>query len=290
VTPVTAFVESAQSEKLAEDGRETVIQAKNPVLGTEEGSGNPQIELAEYSVFPLGEAAEGTRGQIVSDRRMIAEDKADAKAPDIQGVFLTAGLPQAVHEGGEHFPVWETDAGLQSEAGGFGKASHEEGGKPPVTPGIADAFVPAIAQKEGAFQHFLLFRAGEPCAFVILFGNNGIGVVYADFCSGIDTVLSLPEFDQPGSAPVVKIDGETVKNHLKAWSHIIVEPGISGLFLRGVQCGGKEPAVTVKIVAEGIYQFVQEGTFGAAVHRIDFTDDPSSAALKENAAEEGHEK
>lgn len=62
------------------------------------------------------------------------------------------------------------------------------------------------------------------------------------------------------------------------------------MLLGRVHCGGKEPAVTVIIVTKGIYQLVQEGAFGTAVHRIDSADDFFPVALKEDTAEKGDEK
>lgn len=254
-TFVKAFVKAMQSEELAKGGREIVVQVQNPIFGREEGPGNPKIQLARNSVSPLGVTAEEACDQVVFCG-IFAESKADAEAPDRKAVIRTAGPPQAVHESEEHFLVGEADAGLHGEGGRSGKASHEKCCKPPVSLGSADAIGFVLAQPEGAVKHFMIICAGEPGAFIFAFGNNGVGVVYADFRPGIDTVLPFPEFDQPGFALIVEIDGKCVKNHMKTGCHIVVEPGISGLSLRCVQRGGKEPAVTVKTVAEGICQLV----------------------------------
>ena len=77
--------------------------------------------------------------------------------------------------------------------------------------GIADTFIFFVTEKEGTIQHIRFFRAGEPRVFVIAFRNDSICMVYTDFCTGIDTVLSFPEFDQPGSASIVEIDREGIE-------------------------------------------------------------------------------
>ena len=286
---MATFVKAVQSEELAKGGWEVVVQVQNPIFGREEGPGNPKIQLAGNPVSQLGVTAEEACDQVVFCG-IFAENKADAVALDRKAVIRTAGPSQAVHESEEHFPVGEADAGLHGEGGRFGKASHEKCGKPPVSFGSADAlgFVPA--ESEGTVKHFMVIRAGEPGAFIFVFGNNGVGMVYADFRPGIDTVLPLPEFDQPGFALIVEIDGKCVKNHMKTGCHIIVEPGISGLSLRCVCRGGKEAAVTVETVAEGVYQLVQKRTFGAAVHRIDFTDYLFSMALEKDTAEKSEKQ
>ena len=156
--------------------------------------------------------------------------------------------------------------------------------------GIADTLVLTFTEPEGTVQHLVFFRTGEPGGFVVAFRDNGIRVVDANLRAGIDTVLSFPEFNQPGSAPIVEIDGKRIENHLKAGRHIVIEPCVSGLSLGCVHRGGKEPAVTVKIVTEGVYQFVQKGTFGTVIHGSDLTDDLFAPALKEDTAEKGCEK
>ena len=125
-----------------------------------------------------------------------------------------------------------------------------------MPPGIADALVFKLTKSERAVQHFAVFGAGKPGGFIFCFRNNTVRVVDADFRTGIDAVLSFPKFNQPCAAPVIKIDGKGVENHLETGRHMIVKPGIPGLSLWGVHCGGKKAAATVKIVAEGIYQLV----------------------------------
>ena len=135
----------------------------------------------------------------------------------------------------------------------------------------------------------MFFGAGEPGALAVTCGYDGIGVVYADFCTGIDAILTFPELDQPGSAAVIKVDRKRIEDHLETGRHIVIEPRVSGLLLPGVYCGGEDAAVTVETIAEGIYQFLYKGTFGTAVHSLNLTDDFLPAAMKKDTAKKGHE-
>lgn len=154
-----AFVETMQSEKSAESGRKIEIQIQDPVLCTAEGAGNPQIQFAENSVFPLGEEAPETCEQIETLRDIFAENEADGEAAYRDGIFLAAGLFQSCNKGKEHFPIREADAGFHGQIGGFREASHQKSGEPPVAFGIVDAFVFAVAELETAVQHLLCICA-----------------------------------------------------------------------------------------------------------------------------------
>lgn len=136
----------------------------------------------------------------------------------------------------------------------------------------------------------MILCAGKPSALVVCLRNDGVSMIYADFRTGIDTVLSFPEFYQPGSAAIIEINRKGVKNHLKTRRHIVIEPGVPGLFLPSVCCGGKDAAVAVEAVAERVYQFFEEGTFGTAVHGTDFTDDFFPVTMKKDTAEKGQKK
>ena len=122
--------------------------------------------------------------------------------------------------------------------------------------GIADAFAATLAELERAVKHFVIFRAGKPCGFIVRLGDNTVCVVYADFRPGIDAVLPFPEFDQPCASPIIEIDGKGVEYHLETWRHIVIEPCVSGAPLRGIHRGGKETMVTVKTITERINKLV----------------------------------
>lgn len=238
---VAAPVKTAESEQTPESGREIEVQIHNPVFRTEEGSCNPEIEFAEKSVFPLREAAPEAREQIETLRAVFAEYEADAEAVHRNGIFLTTSPFQPVHESGTHFPVRKTDTGFHGQIGRFREVSHQKSGEPPVTSGITDTFVFAVAELKGTVEHLLFFGTVEERFPVLFSGDKSICVIDTDFRTCIDAVLTFPEFDQPGFPPIIKVDRERVKDHLETGRHIVVKPGVTGLFLRGVHCGGKKP-------------------------------------------------
>lgn len=125
-----------------------------------------------------------------------------------------------------------------------------------MTTAAADTLVPVPAEPEGTVEHFTVLCAGEPGVFIVAFRDDMIGVVDSDFRPGVDAVLPFPKFNEPGSAPVIEIDGKRVENHLKTGRHIVVKPGVSGLSLGRVHRGGKESAVTMEIVTKRIYQLI----------------------------------
>ena len=286
---VTAPVKSAQSEKLPESSWDIVVQVQNPVFGAAERSGDPQIKFAEQFVLPLGEMTPESCEQIISFYGVFAEDKTYGETFDTDSIFPIAGPFKAICKGGEHFSVRETDAYLHGERRRLCKAAGQKGSKPPVPAAVAYAVVSFIAQQERTFQHFVLFRTGEPGAFVVLFRNDRICMIDTNLRTGIDTILAFPDFNQPGSAAIIEIDRKRVKDHLKTGRHIVIKPGVPCLFLPGVCCGREDAAVTMKTIAEWIHQFIYKRTFGTTVHTVDFTDDFLSTAVKEDTAQKGHE-
>ena len=86
-------------------------------------------------------------------------------------------------------------------------------------------------------------------------------MVDADLGAGVDAVLALPEFNQPCPAPVVEVHRKGVEHHLETGGHVVVDPGITGALLPGVQGGGEESAAAVVRIAEGLRQLLQQGAF-----------------------------
>lgn len=89
VLSVTALMKSAQSEKFPKGHRKIEVQVQNPVFGTGERSGNPQVQFAETFVFPLGEAAPEPCDAVIF-LVIPVEDKADGESSDGHAVFRTA--------------------------------------------------------------------------------------------------------------------------------------------------------------------------------------------------------
>lgn len=64
-------------------------------------------------------------------------------------------------------------------------------------------------------EHLLVGYGVIMGIFPLRGGEEGIGSVDTHLAACIDPLLSFPEFDQPGFALVVKIDGLVVEDHLK---------------------------------------------------------------------------
>ena len=73
------------------------------------------------------------------------------------------------------------------------------------------------------WKHFLIFDTVEESGAKLRLGNQGIGFVNSDLTAKIDAILSFPEFYEPGASCIVKVDGQTVIDHTKAWCIIVIE-------------------------------------------------------------------
>ena len=106
-----------------------------------------------------------------------------------------------------------------------------------------------------------------------------------DFRAGLDSVLSFPEFHQPGFTLSIELYGQCVDDHLETGRHIVVEPGISCGFLPCVPGGGEETVTTMVFVAKRQCQFVQQRTFLTFVHAVDTADYFLLTEMKEKYTE-----
>jgi hypothetical protein len=98
-------------------------------------------------------------------------------------------------------------------------------------------------------------------------------VVYADFSACIDAVLSFPEFNQPGTTHVIKIDGFTVEYHVKTGRRFVKQGAIAEFPLPCILPGGDDILIREVGKAERLEQTVQSAYFFAAFHTADFPDD-----------------
>ena len=112
-------------------------------------------------------------------------------------------------------------------------------------------------------------------------------MVDTDFTAGIDAVLSLPEFDQPCPALIIKIDRLTVKHHIKMYSRSVKQSAISEFPLPGVLCGGDDVLLRQIGKTEGTEQFIERTYLLTKIHTADFFDDavflPVTQTEKEDA-------
>lgn len=134
--------------------------------------------------------------------------------------------------------------------------------------------------------------AGSRKASHLIFclGQQSVGVIDTDLGPGVDTVLPFPEFDQPCFFLIIEVDRESVEDHLEAWRHIVVEPGIAGGLLPRVQSGREETAAAVIDVSEGRCQLFQERTFLAFIHTLNFADDLFPAEMAKEHTDKSDQK
>ncbi len=287
---MAAPVEAAQAHQLPEARRNIVVKEQDAVFRTYKGSGDPQEEPAEYPVLPLGQPAAQAGQEAVTGLRRPVERKAQAEVLHRDILLGEARPAQAPVEGLQHFPVAKAHRGFQAQPGGLGKYARQESSQPPVPLGYPDAGAVLHAQLHGTRQHLILPCRPEKRRAVLGLGQQSVGMVDADLRAGIDAVLAFPEFDQPCPAPVVEIHGEGVEHHLETGGHKVVEPGIAGLFLPGVQGGGEEAAAAVVHIAERFRQFLHHGTFVALIHVPDPADDLPPAEMTKQHTQEGKQK
>lgn len=129
---------------------------------------------------------------------------------------------------------------------------------------------------------------------IVIGGNQPVSLIDTDFSAGVDTVLSFPQFNEPGSVLMIKIDGFAVKDHLKMDGSPVVERAISEFPLPGIGSGGHHVLILQVRISEGFHEFIQQADFPAHVHMADFSDtaasSPVSAQEKQNTQKQKNSK
>ena len=111
-----------------------------------------------------------------------------------------------------------------------------------------------------------------------LFGEQVVGIVDTDFSPCIDSVLSFPKFNQPGSVLIRKINRKVIEHHVEKRSRTVKQPHVSGFSLPGIVSGGNDVLRLVITVAEGLYESVKQFAFFYRGHGADLFNCPASAA------------
>ena len=92
-----------------------------------------------------------------------------------------------------------------------------------------------FAESEGEPWHIRIIHAWKERAGQFVLGYDTVGAVNADLTSCIDSVLALPAFNEPGSAPVIEIDGQTVEDHIEMGSRPVKKGAVAEIPLPGIQ-------------------------------------------------------
>ena len=124
--------------------------------------------------------------------------------------------------------------------------------------------------------------------------------VDADFGAAADTVLTFPEFNQPCSVIIVKINRFAVKYHFKMWCRVVKKTCIAKGALPRINIGCDNILLWAGEKSKRLHQFVKQLFLCTGAHIADFLDNPFSAPVKkdrkknayqdENAEENVHRK
>ena len=290
ILSVASPVETMQTHQPAEAERKIEVKIQYAVFRADEGPGDPDEEPAVYPVQKLGKVTMETGKEAIVFRHgpMEGEGQTEILYGDL--IFRISRFAQAVVEGSKHFFMGEIDGGFQTQVTGTGKDARQKGSEPPVLLGKFYVGAVCLTQMQRAGEHFVFVDGREMRHLIFCLGQQPVGMIGTDFRSGVDAVLAFPEFDQPCSAPVIEVDRKGIEDHLEPGSHIVVEPGIAGGLLPGIQSGGEETAAAVVSIAEGRRQFLQKRTFLTFIHAFDFADDLFSAEMAEKHTDKSDQK
>ena len=156
--------------------------------------------------------------------------------------------------------------------------------------GELDVGIVRHAKMQRAGERFMFIGSREMSYLIFGLGQQSVGMIDTDFGTGVDAVLSFPEFDQPCFIQIIKVDRKSVEDHLETGRHIVIEPRVAGGLLPGVYGGGKETAAAVIDIAERSRQFLQHRTFLTFIHTFDPADDLFSAEMTEDHADKRDQK
>jgi len=101
----------------------------------------------------------------------------------------------------------------------------------------------SIEKVNGNRKQFMIFNTVEESSVKLGLCNQGISFVKPYFTAKIDTVLPLPEFYEPGATGIVKINGQTVKDHTETRRIVIIKCSVTKGTLWGIN-GGREDIQT----------------------------------------------
>ena len=290
ILSVASPVETMQTHQPSEAERKIEVKIQYAVFRADEGPGDPDEEPAVYPVQKLRKVTMETGKEAVAFRHgpMEGEGQAEILYGDL--LCRISRFAQAVVEGSEHFLMGKIEGGFQTQVAGTGKDARQKGSEPPVLHGQYNVGAVRLAKMQRAGEHFVFVDGREMCHLVFRLRQQPVGMIDTDLRAGVDAVLAFPEFDQPCSAPVIEVDRKGIEDHLEPGSHIVVEPGIAGGLLPGIQSGGEETAAAVVSIAEGRRQFIQKRTFLTFIHAFDFADDLFSAEMAEKHTDKSDQK
>lgn len=186
-------------------------------------------------------------------------------------------LPQRIQEASLHFRIGERDSDVHGKPGRIGKCACQEGGQPPASVGHGGEYAVIVIKRKGDVKSVAVSDRVKMRQRTLRRRNDSVGIVDTYLRACVDAVLAFPEFDQPGSAAIIEIDGKGVEDHMQGKGSLIEKRGVACLALPGVVAGGDYILSAAVVIAEGSEQFLQKLTLFLAVHAADFLDGTASA-------------
>lgn len=243
-----------------------IVEVQELVAAVGKGFRNP---LEESAVQSAGGQCEGAYHSPENGVSAAALMKGKIDSGTVYPVgSVGQGVPEAVQKTTHHMIVFKMDGGIDDQVGRVCKNSHLENGKPPVS----SFHTGILVQPQGDIQHVIAIHAVKRNSGVVQGRYNTVRIVDPQFTAGIDAVLSLPEFNEPGAVIVVKIDGFVIIDHVKVRCSQIIEMHIAEFFLGSTLSGGKNILFRVVEIAQGLEQGIYELLFFVRRHALNFSD------------------
>ena len=149
-----------------------------------------------------------------------------------------------------------------------------------------------MAQHIGKGENICIGHGTKTCLQVFIFFQYPVGIIQADFGTGIDTVLSFPEFQKPGASGIVKVNGKTVEDHMKRDSGSVKQCGVTNIALPGITAVGNDILGSIVQITKRSHDGIEKFTLLGMCQGTDLLNTFVPAAGKEcdTAYEEKQEK
>lgn len=213
-----------------------------------------------------------------------AEAEGNIRAADGEedGVGIISRGHQPFHKSVAHPGFWKTEVNFHKELFRMGKYPHGEDRLPPV-PSLFDCdFLPVPKEFNGYIQILVFIRGREYGGFPSGRRDYAVGVVNAQLASGVDPILSFPEFDEPCFSFIIKIDRLAVHHHIKQRCKFVIDGTVSKLLLPGIRRTGEYILTDIIAIAERLGQFIQQTALFLDRHTADLSYDLPFAEVEED--------
>ena len=169
---------------------------------------------------------------------------------------VKAGMNESADKSRGHFGIGKADGAAQDQIAWPGKISHDEGSQPPVSAAKVGNILIFLQQSKRKMRHVLIVCTLKQSFSPFIFIQYAVSIVNAHLTSGIDAILPFPKLDQPCASLIIKVYGQTVEDHAKAWGDMVVKRAVAERSLPCIDSGGKNILRTNIRIAEGTDQII----------------------------------